>query len=213
MQTEGLVESLIANLVPVSRPRFWRDVGLLVLLAVAELAVYIGIGHLRPDIGAAMAEPSWWWKLASAVAVALLASVIAVRSFSPGQDVSRGRQALAPLIVLVIIAGWVINAMMDMMAPLIDRLHWQAGLYCVGGVLGLSVVPMLAMGLLMRRGAPTNPELSANAAGLAAAGWGTAVFVFHCPHDDVLYIELWYTVSMLLVVGAARLVLPRLTRW
>ena len=213
MRTEGLVDSLVADLKPVTGPRFWRDVGLLALLAVVELAVYIGIGHLRPDISAAMAEPSWWWKLASAVAVALLATFIAVRSFSPGQDVRRGRQSLAPLIVLVIIAGWMINAMMDMMPPLMERLHWQAGLYCVGGVLGLSVIPMLAMGLLMRRGAPTDPELSANAAGLAAAGWGTAVFVFHCPHDDVLYIEVWYTVAMLLVVGAARLILPRLTRW
>ena len=60
MPTEGLVDSLVADLKPVTGPRFWRDVGLLALLAVIELAVYVAIGHMRPDIGAAMAEPSWW---------------------------------------------------------------------------------------------------------------------------------------------------------
>ena len=213
MRTDGLLDHLVADLKPVSRPQVWRDVGLLGLLAVAELAVYIGIGQLRPDIDTAMAQPIWWWKLASAVAMAILATIIAVRSFAPGQTAPLARKSLVPLILTAIIAGWVINAMMDMMAPLLERLHWQAGLYCIRGVLSLSVVPMLAFGLLMRRGASTDPALSANAAGLAAAGWGTAVFVFHCPHDDMRYIEVWYTISMLLVIGIARLILPRLTRW
>ena len=213
MQSDSLVDRLVAGLTPVGRPRVWRDIALLVLLAVVELGIYIGIGHMRPDIDAAMAQPIWWWKLASAAVVATLATVIAVRSFAPGQNAPFARKSLGPLILLVIIAGWGINAMMDMMGPLMERLHWQAGLYCVSGVLSLSVVPMLAFGLMMRRGASTDPALSANAAGLAAAGWGTAVFVFHCPHDDVLYVEVWYTVSMLLVIGAARLILPRLTRW
>ncbi len=65
----------------------------------------------------------------------------------------------------------------------------------------------------MRRGAPTQPTRTAAAAGLAAAGFGAFVFAFHCPHDDPLYVAVWYGGAVLAVTGLARLILPRLTRW
>jgi hypothetical protein len=39
------------------------------------------------------------------------------------------------------------------------------------------------------------------------------VFVFACPHDDPLYVAVWYTVGCGLVTLVARLLLPLLTRW
>lgn len=213
MHADKLVDRLVSDLTPVSRPRMWRDIGLLILLVAIELGLYVGFGRVRADLELAMAQPVWWWKIGSTSALAMLATIIAVRSFVPAQDAPLARKSLAPLIILVIIAGWGINALTVTTVPMLDRLHWQTGLQCIVGVLGRSIVPMLAIGVMMRRGASTNPALSANAAGLAAAGWGSAIFAFHCPHDDVLYVSVWYATAMLLLVGTARLVLPRLTRW
>ena len=48
---------------------------------------------------------------------------------------------------------------------------------------------------------------------LAAAAWGAFVFVVACPHDDPLYIAVWYVLGCSLVTVAARIVLPALARW
>ena len=65
----------------------------------------------------------------------------------------------------------------------------------------------------MRRGAPIDTNGTSLAVGIAAAAWGAFVFVFACPHDDPLYIALWYAVGCSLVTVFTRMVLPRLNRW
>src|SRR5260370_629310 len=77
----------------------------------------------------------------------------------------------------------------------------------------LSVPAVIGLGLLMRRGAPTDHGGTALAAGLAAAAWGAFVFVFACPFDDPLYVTVWYSLGCGAVTLFARLTLPRLTRW
>jgi hypothetical protein len=80
-------------------------------------------------------------------------------------------------------------------------------------IVTLSIPAMVALALLMRRGAPGDNRASALAAGAAGAAWGALVFAFKCPHDDPLYIMVWYAVGGSIVVFAARLVLPLLSRW
>ena len=67
------------------------------------------------------------------------------------------------------------------------------------------------LGVLIRRGAPTDRAGTALAAGLSSAAWGA--FVFACPSDDPLYIAVWYTVGCSLVTILGRAVLIRLSRW
>jgi hypothetical protein len=77
----------------------------------------------------------------------------------------------------------------------------------------LSIPPAIALGALIRRGAPTDRPGTALAAGLASAGWGAFVFVFACPSDDPLYIAVWYTVGCSIVTILGRAILMRLSRW
>jgi hypothetical protein len=70
-----------------------------------------------------------------------------------------------------------------------------------------------ALGLLMRRGAPTDRPGSALAIGVASAGWGAFLFTFRCPHDDPLYIAVWYGLGCAIVAGLGYLALPRIARW
>jgi hypothetical protein len=114
---------------------------------------------------------------------------------------------------VLLAAGWLLDAGAAGRAALIARLDWREGVDCLWNVGLLSLPLVTALALLMRRGAPTQPGRTALAAGLAAAGFGAFVFAFHCPHDDPLYVAVWYGGAVALVSGLARLLLPRLARW
>ena len=123
----------------------------------------------------------------------------AVASFDPVRSPRRGLRWLVAIIVLCFAAGWIVDASRDGLPALAARVNWREGVQCASEVMALSVPAMLGLGLLMRRG--------------AALAWVAFVFVFACPHDDPLYIALWYAVRCGAVIAFARLALPRLTRW
>jgi hypothetical protein len=75
------------------------------------------------------------------------------------------------------------------------------------------VPAVIGLGLLMRRGAPTDHAGTALAAGLAAAAWGAFVFVFACRFDNPLHCAVWFSLACGAVTLFARWVLPGLTRW
>jgi hypothetical protein len=77
----------------------------------------------------------------------------------------------------------------------------------------LSIPPAVALGVLVRGGAPTDRAGTALAAGLSSAAWGALVFVFACPSDDAHYIAVCYTVGCSIVTIAGRAVRLCLPRW
>lgn len=96
---------------------------------------------------------------------------------------------------------------------LVARLMWHMGIECLTVMTLLSVPPTIALGLMMRRGAPTDLEASSVAVGVAAAAWGAFIFALHCPSDDPLYIVFWYTLGSGVVTLLARSILPLTSRW
>ena len=65
MRTDSLVDRLSQNLRPVRRRSVRREALLLLLLGVVEVAAFLGMGFMRPDMPVAMEAPSFWWKLTS----------------------------------------------------------------------------------------------------------------------------------------------------
>ena len=213
MRTDRLVNQLVDDLKPVRRRSAGRDVAVLCLAGVVELALFLGLGGMRPDMPLAMEQPSFWWKLGSLGVIALVGVAVAVLSFNPTASPRRGLRWLVALVAVCLAAGWFIDAARAGLPSLLERLHWRDGLGCVAKMSALSVPAVIGLGLLMRRGAATDAGGTALASGIAAAAWGAFVFVFACPFDDPLYIAVWYAVGCGFVAGFARLVLPRLTRW
>jgi hypothetical protein len=213
MANERLLTQLAADLKPVRRRSVRRDAVVFVALCAVELALFMLLGLMRPDMDMAMEQPSFWWKLVSLGVIAVAGAVVAIVSLDPVESPRRGLRWLAGLVAVCVAAGWMVDASTPGLAALIIRLDWVDGLTCVYKMVLLSVPPIVGLGLLMRRGAPTDTAGTALAVGIAAAAWGAFVFVFACPHDDPLYIAVWYTVGCGLVALFARLVLPRLTRW
>ena len=213
MLTESLVDRLTKDLRPVQRRSIMREALLLLLLAVVEIAAFVGMGFMRPDMPMAMEAPSFWWKLTSMGLIAVLGAGVAIMSMDPVRSPRRGLLCILACIVAIFASGWLIDAANNGVADLLRRLDWTQGLQCVWKMVGLSIPPAIALGMLVRRGAPTDPAGTALAAGLSSAAWGAFVFVFACPSDDPLYIAVWYTVGCSIVTIVGRPVLLRLARW
>jgi hypothetical protein len=213
MRTDSLVDRLSQELRPVRRRSITREALLLLLLAVVEVAAFLGMGFMRPDIHAAMEAPSFWWKLASMGLIAVMGAGIAILSADPVRSPRRGLRWILICIVVIFASGWLIDAAGHGLADLVRRLDWTQGLQCVWKMVALSIPPAIALGVLIRRGAPTDRAGTALAAALSSAAWGAFVFVFACPSDDPLYIAIWYTVGCSIVTILARAILLRLSRW
>lgn len=213
MSTDPFLDGLACDLAPV-RPRTdRRDLLVLAGVGVAELGLFVGCGAARPDMASAMQLPCFWWKTGSLAALALTGAVTAVRSFDPAGRPRRGLRAIAWMTALVLLAGWGIDALGPHGATLPARLMWPHGLRCIASMVVLSIPALVALAILMRRGAPTDRRGSALAVGATGAAWGAFVFAFNCPHDDPLSVAIWYAAGCAAIALAGRLVLPRLTSW
>lgn len=213
MPNEPLIDALAADLAPVRRRRIGRELLVLAGIGVVELALVLLLGGARPDIGVAMLLPSFWWKLLGLGALSAIGLVTAVCSFEPAASPRRGLRLLALAVGLVLAIGWAIDSGRAVTMPLAERLMWHHGLDCVFRMAVLSIPAVVALGVLMRHGAPTDRGASALAVGAASAAWGAFVFAFNCPSDDPLYIAFWYCLGCAVVTLIGRLVLPAITRW
>lgn len=210
---DDLVDELVAGLRPVRRRSTARDLALLALIGVAQVVLYLAVRGMRPDMHEAMALPAFWWKAVSLAVLVAVAGGAALGSLDPAMSPRRGLRWVGVVVAAVIGLGWALDAASGGATALLARLNPGEGLRCVGAVVILSLPALAALGLLMRRGAPTDPRGTATAIGLTAAAWGGFVFVLNCPHDDPLYVAVWYAVGMGAVALAARFVLPQFTRW
>jgi hypothetical protein len=213
MRTESLVDRLSQDIRPVRRRSVAREALLLLFLAGVEIAAFLGMGFMRPDIPVAMEAPSFWWKLTSMGLIAVVGAGVAILSADPVRSPRRGLRWILVCIVAILASGWLIDAAGNGLADLVHRLEWSQGLQCVWKMVMLSIPPAVALGVLIRRGAPTDRAGTALAAGLSSAAWGAFVFVFACPSDDPLYIAVWYTVGCSIVTILGQTILIRLSRW
>lgn len=213
MGSEQLIDQLTQDLKPVRRRRPLVDAAILAALGLVELALFLAFGFMRSDMPKALHMPSFWWKLVSLGLIAAMSGAVAILSLDPTQSPRRGLRWTAGLIALSLAAGWVVDASHDGFAALLARLDWQDGVQCFAKMVVLSIPAVIGLGVLMRRGAPTDRAGTALASGLAAAAWGAFVFVFACPFDDPFYVAVWYSLGCGTVTLLGRLLLPRLARW
>jgi len=202
MRTEPLIDRLANELKPVRRRTGWSDALALVVLCAVELGLFLAMGMMRPDM-----------PTASLGLIGLVSGSVAIMSLDPVRSPRRGLRWIMALIAVCLASGWLLEPSRDGFSTLTSRLDWVSGLECLYTIVALSVPAVIGLGLLIRRGAPTDHAGTALAAGLAAAAWGAFVFVFACRFDDPLYVAVWYSLGCGAVTLFARCTLPRLTRW
>lgn len=213
MLNDALIETLVGELRPVPRPRFGRQILVLLALATVELVGFLALGTMRPDIGAALGRAAFWWKMAGLGALALMGVTVALRSFSPVSSPRTGLRRWVLAVAAIVGAGFMLNFAGLGVDGLVDRLMWRMGVECLTVMTVLSLPPVIALGCMMRRGAPTDHPASAAAVGVAAAAWGAFIFAFHCPSDDPFYIVVWYALGCAAITLLSRAILPSISRW
>jgi len=207
------LDSLAADLKPVRRRSVGADALAIAAVCAVELTVFLVAGMGRPDLGAAFARPIFWWKLASLGSLAAVGLYTALRAFDPVVSPRRGLYAALTIVLLALAAGAGLAAVRPVGGDLAARLDWRDGLHCLAFVVGLSIPPVALLTRQMRRGAPTDMAGTALAVGVGSAAWAGFVFVFACPHDDPLYVAVWYSLSCGLTALGVRAFLNFLVRW
>jgi hypothetical protein len=209
MLSDALILDLSANLAPVRRRRPAREIALLLALGGAELALLLGLGAMRPDMARMIATPYMLWKLCGLALLAGVACMGAIRSFAPTVRPRAGLLATLGLAAALMIMGTFVTPGHYGGQPWLERLLPLQGMLCSLSIVVLSLPLMAMLAVLMRRGAPTHPQGSALASGLAASTLGAFIFAFCCRVNDPLYIAVWYSVACAAVTIIARWLLPR----
>jgi hypothetical protein len=209
MSSDSLILDLSADLVPVRRRRMLREAGLVAALGLVELAIFLGLGMMRPDMVHMGHSPFLMWRVGSLAVLAGIACTVAIRSFSPTARPRRGLMLACALALVAMVAGMFVTPSGMSAHTLLERLDPVHGMMCAGSIFVLSLPVVALLGMLMRSAAPTQPRLSAIASGVAAGTVGALVFAFCCPFNDPLYVVVWYSIGCAAVAGAARWRLPR----
>lgn len=212
-QTDDLIKVLAAAQGRQPRGRPWPAVSasLAAGLTVTVLLTAATLG-IRPDLAASLTNPVAWLKLGFSVFVLLAAGMAAWRLSLPGKGWSGA--GLVLLVVFGVVACW---ALVDLAgrpmvewAPCITGRDW---LTCLVAVPLLALPPMLAMGLAMRRLAPTRLDLAGTLLGLASGGGAAFAFTLFCQDDTASFVAVWYGLALGVSALLGRVLGPRLLRW
>ena len=209
MSNESLIADLSSDLTPVQRRSMLREGGLVLALGAAELMLFLGLGVMRPDMSHMAGSPFLMWRVGSLGLLAVIACVLAIRSFSPTAHPRRGLMLACAVAVAAIVGGAFVTPDGASARALLDRINPTSGILCATWIFALSLPIVALLGALMRRAAPTQPRLSALASGIAAGACGAFVFAFCCPFNDPLYVVVWYSIGCAAVTAVARWCLPR----
>ncbi len=213
MKTDDLVTLLASDTGPVETAGFARATGLTALagLAACSAAVLLMVGP-RLDLAAAAMTPPVLAKFALGGSVAGLALIAFQRSLRPGRAAA-GVLTLVLLPVAAVLA-WAIAVLATQPKPAWPALmlgqSWSA---CLVLVPLYALLPLAALFVLARRGAPVRPRLTGLAAGVGAAGLATLAYALHCPEDAAPFLATWYPLAMAVAGGLGALAGPRLLRW
>lgn len=212
MDTERLIRALAEDVSPVTplrRP--WVRTAVWAAIATAYLMVLVLAMSPREDLGRRMQDPRFLIEQAAALLTGLTAAGVAFATVVPAY-----RRAVL-ILPLVPLSAWIgivaLGAGEEFAGVGGDVLSWTADWACVVTILMGTSVPAVAMYVMLQRGAPITPRLSAAFGGLAAAGMGNlGVCLFH-PHSSNLILLVWHCGTVLVLAASAGIAGRQVLRW
>lgn len=213
METDRLIESLAADLQPVSPRAVSQRIAVTAVAGggVALVVVLAWLG-LRHDLAAAVTGPMFWMKAGYAAVLGLAGFWCAERLARPAGSPGRGAAlAFAAVAVIGVLGVTTLMAADPTERAAIWLGHsWRR---CPVNVLALSLPTLAAALWAMRRFAPTRLRLAGAAAGLFAGGVGATVYGLHCSETSPMFLATWYSLGVALSAGLGALLGPWVLRW
>jgi len=211
MKTEQLIADLARDaraVRPLRRP--WRRTAAWAVMGFVYVALLVAIMPARGDLAARLQDPRFVVEQLAALLTGLTAAAAAFATSIPGH---RRTILWLPVIALAVWLGTVLIGVAQDAALAGGETAFQADWGCVATILIGAAVPAVAMALMIRRGAPLTPHVTAALAALAAAGFGNAgICVFH-PHASNLVILVWHCGTVLLITAVVGIAGGHLLRW
>jgi hypothetical protein len=200
--TDALIRQLATGTVPV-RPLAapWVRAGLWLAIAGPTVALMALLIHPRSDLSSKLSTPRYLSEEAFALTTAILASAAAFASVVPGY----GRRFL--LLPIVPLALWFASLTRGDVRAWLElgsrgfsfELEW----FCLPAIAMVGAVPAIAMTIMLRRGAPLTPRVTAALGGLAAAGLGNVgLCLSHREFSGVLVL-VWHVSAVLFLSALA----------
>lgn len=212
MKTDDLIEALVQDAPRPQRSIATRVLGATVLgTLVAGTLFALSLG-VRPDIGTALETWRFVFKL-------MLSLICVACAWWACLELAR------PEVRLRDVAGWIVVPLALLAVAVLYELtamppaRWYdlaAGNYagtCLLAIPILSIVPLTALLMALRTGAPRVPASAGAVAGLLAGGLSAALYATHCPDDSPLFVAVWYTLAVGLVTLTGAVAGRRVLRW
>jgi hypothetical protein len=205
------IATLVDDLTPVKPMKIWR--ALMLPVGVTFLAIiFVAMGAgIRPDLADGTPNPMFLLRAGVLLLLGLVcgASLLAMANPGVGRHSQGWKTALAaallfPLAALIVaLTGQTTGSAGTM----------ETGMACLKYSLVAGVATAAPMVWWLRRGAPVAHERAGWLTGLAAGGLGAFAYNIHCPFNSVVYIGIWYSLTVGLCAVLGRLIVPRLIRW
>jgi hypothetical protein len=203
--TEALIRELAdrATLVrPLARP--WTRAAAWLGIAVPSALLVVVMISVHGDWASRLLLPRVVGEEAFALTTGILAAIAAFTSVVPGYD---RRVLFLPLVPLVLwLGGLGQGSVRDWLQLTSHGFSIRTEWVCLPATIMAGAIPAIAMAVMLRRGAPLTPRLSALLGGLAAAGLGNlGVCVTHHAYGSVLVL-VWHVtivVALTVIVGSA----------
>lgn len=198
--TDDLISDLAARPVPAGWSPAATLGGMIAAVGVTLILFWVVFG-LRADLAEAVQRVPVQAKTILPVALAVLAIGLAFASARPGRRVMLW-PLLVPLSLGAILVG--LRIVRGSATPLMPELVGNTAAACIASITFMAMVPLGAGLLLLRRAAPTRPEMTGALIGLAAGAGIAAGYALHCTEDSPLFFMTWYglAISTVTIVGA-----------
>jgi hypothetical protein len=211
MKTEALITAIAADTQMAQPVLPGLVVRLLPAVAFAVLAIWVTLGF-RDDLLSSLVTPLAAMRYVLAAALGAVALRLALLLARPeGRELARFWPLVAVLAVALGLLAWAYLA-----TPSEGRQMALVGktmMTCLITIPLLSILPVTAILVSLRRGATTAPKLAGFVAGVAGGGFAAMVYATHCTEDSPLFYVTWYGVAITIVAFTSTLVGARVLRW
>ena len=211
MKTEDLIKVLAAD-TQIQGPVTGALVGrLAIALGLAVVLIWATLGF-RDDLLLSFVTPVSAMRFALTAALGLVGVRLALLVARPeGPALARLWPIAAVVSIAVGILIWAYLA-----TPAEGRWMALVGktiVTCLVTIPLLSILPVTAILVSLRRGATTAPALAGCVAGLAGSGFAAAVYAMHCTEDSPLFYVTWYGLAIISVTLISTLIGAKFLRW
>ncbi len=206
-RTDDIIQQLAASAAPVRllpHPAI-RAVGWLAAMLPWLVIAAITFGF-RPDFVAQLSEPAFLFQIVFGLVTAFLAAIAAFAMSVPG--FGAWRRAALMLMPVVWVVWFAAEALFTAVATPEDAGGWV----CLPALLVFGSVPLILLGLMLRRAAPLAPGRTLIFAALAAGALADAATSICHGATSAAHL-VWHVAGVLILVAVGAVVAPAALRW